>query len=175
MLNNKTNRLSLIKDIADNEFNGESDVVLLNCSKYPIIAKRQNNLDQNVFPDFRAFLKTRLMANDGSLDKLIKELGFDDAQSAIDFMYTVIKDPNSASFYALLARAYDAVYLKDIRKIAILTSSKSLDDIDALAQLIKKRDANALDRANGLLFYLVYRININRPLAYDKVVSLLKE
>lgn len=175
MLNNKTNRLSLIKDIADNEFNGESDVVLLNCSKYPIIAKRQNNLDQNVFPDFRAFLKTRLMANDGSLDKLIKELGFNDAQSAIDFMYTVIKDPNSASFYALLARAYDAVYLKDIRKIAILTSSKSLDDIDALAQLIKKRDVNALDRANGLLFYLVYRININRPLAYDKVVSLLKE
>lgn len=173
---NETNRLSLIKDIADNEFNDESDVVLLNCSNYPIITnKRQQDLKKAIYPDFKSFLKTRLVANHGSLDKLAQELGFDNGQSAIDFMYTVVKNPNSASFYALLAQAYNAVYLKDIHKIAILTSSKSLDDINTLAQLIKKRDTNALDRANGLLFYLVYRININRPLEYDKVVSLLKE
>lgn len=173
-MNKKVSRLNLIKDIADNEFNDESDVVLLNCPSHPIIAHGLlHHLDDNVYPDFKSFLQNRLVANHGSLDKLIKELGFTDTKSAMDFMYSNIKKSDITSFNKLLAKAYGAVYLKDIQKIAILTSPTSLNDICEMAKVVGELDKSILKQAHGLLFYLYYHANIRRPMSYENAYKKL--
>lgn len=171
-----TARLTLIKDIADNEFNNQHGVVLLNCSHYPIITNDTINYSMdNVYPDVKSFMQNRLKINNESLDRLTTELGFTNGQVAMNFIYTAIKNQQESAIYTLLAKAYGAVYLKDIYKIALLTSAKSLDDIAALAKLVKKRDPRALDQANGLLLYLGYRVNINRPITYSAALHLLRK
>lgn len=79
-----THRLDLIKDIADEHFDNNKDVVLLSCPNYPIITAnaQQYSQEHDVYATVKEFLHQRLSANNNSLDKMVAEMDLDDMQKS---------------------------------------------------------------------------------------------
>ena len=130
---NTTHRLDLIKDIADEHFDNDKDVVLLSCPNYPIITSnaQQYSQEHDVYATVKEFLHHRLSVNNNSLDKMIAEmnlndmqkLGFNNAKELVDNFSDVVElgtklnitdepepfNPNKCAFditYDILTRQY---------------------------------------------------------------------